>query len=112
RHRLADRHALPRRYYQPVTEHALRMRQAHRAAHELHIEAMDRQAFAAKAAVPAGLARIDGNQLADRQTRYSRAQCLHITRRFVPWNDRLAYPHRPKATILVVMQIGAADAAG
>ncbi len=53
------------RNHQPVAEHALRVGETHCTAQEAHVEAVEPEAFAAKAAGPARLARIDRHQIID-----------------------------------------------
>lgn len=96
---------------QPVAEHALFVRQAHGAAHEAHVEAMDRLALQAELAVATGLRGIDGDELADGQSADTRAQNRDMAGCLVTADDRLAHPHRAETAILIIMQIGATDAA-
>lgn len=95
---------------QPVAEHALLMRQAHGAAHEAHVEAMDRLALQAELAVAAGLRGIDGDELADGKPTDTRTQSRDMAGCLMTADDRLAHPHRAETAILIIMQIGAANA--
>ncbi|MNE34725.1 hypothetical protein D3C80_1284570 [compost metagenome] len=87
------------------------MRQTHGTAHEAHLEAMDRLALQAELAMAAGLRRIDGDELADRKPADASAQSRDMAGCLMTADDRLAHPHRAETAILIIMQIGAADAA-
>src|SRR2546423_15034498 len=88
------------------------MRKAHRAAVEVHVEAVVLLAFLAVGALPARPARGDGNTLPSPDAPDFGADARDRAGDLVAEDHRLLQPHRSEATVEIVMQIGAADAAG
>src|ERR1051325_5457878 len=66
-------------------------------------------AIAAGAARPA---RVDGNPLARLHARDLRADAAHRAGNLVTEDHRFLEAHRAEATVIIIMQVGAADAAG
>ncbi|MNU67790.1 hypothetical protein D3C71_571420 [compost metagenome] len=87
------------------------VRQAHGAAHEAHLKAVDRLALLAEMAMAAGLRGIDGDELADGEPVDAFPQRPYMAGCLMPADDRFTHPDRAEAAILVIMEIGAADAA-
>ena len=115
--RLAQRHALGDRLRlrlvadQNFAKRALHMREAHRAAVEAHVEAMILFALETISAMVAGPARIDRDARPGLDAFHVRADGLHDARDFVAKDHRLAQPHRAEAAVVVIVQVGTADAA-
>jgi hypothetical protein len=105
------RDALDRIADENLAESALDMGHRHGAAIEAHVEALVRQAAQAEAAMPAGAARVHGDAVA-------RFHACHVRRHFgdragdlMAEDHRLAHAHGAEAAMVVIMQVGAADAA-
>ncbi len=111
RYQRSGRNALHRRDHQPVPKHALLVGQVHGAAHEAHVLAVDRQVLPAEPASAAWLAGIDGDQIANRKSGHAGTQGCDIAGGFVPRNDRFPDPDGTEAAVLVIMEVGAANAA-
>ena len=94
-----------------VTERALDMRKSHRAAVEANIETLIRMSFDAVTAVTAGVARVDCHAISDFDSRDTLADLDHGSSHFVPEDHRFLEANRAESAMLVVMQIGSADAA-
>ncbi len=93
-------------------ERALNMREAHRAAVKPHVEALILAPFKAELASVAGTTGVDGDAVADRDAPRVRADGLDDAGDLMAEHHRLAQPHEPEAAVVVIMQIGAANAAG
>ena len=57
-------------------------------------------------------ARVDRDALADGERRHARAQRMHDARHLMPEHHRLFEADDAETAVIVIMQIGAADAAG
>jgi hypothetical protein len=97
---------------QHLAEAALHMGKAHCAAVEAHVETMLLLALRTVAAGAAGAAWIDGDALARLQAGNFRANARNRSGDLVAQNHRLAQPHGAEAAIEIVVEVGAADAAG
>ncbi len=95
-----------------LTETALHMRHAHRAAHETHVQALVVQAFATMNADPARTARIHRDAHTRCKVRHALTDRGDDACDLVAERHRLLDPHRAEAAMVIIMQIGAADAAG
>ena len=107
-----DRDRLRRVDRDMLAKTALHMRHAHRAAHEAHVEALIAHALAAMDADAAGTARIDRDARARRKMRNAGADRGDDAGDFVPERHRLLDPHGAEAAVVIIMQVGTADAAG
>ncbi|MNZ68232.1 hypothetical protein D3C78_864940 [compost metagenome] len=105
------RHALQGVRHQNLTESTLNMRERHGAAIKAHVEALVVQAFLAEAAGSAGAGRRNGHQTADLQPFDALAQFFDDGRDLMAQHHRLTKPHRAEASVIVIMQIAAANSA-
>src|SRR5262249_40007437 len=90
---------------------ALDMGHAHRAAHEAHVEALVAHALLAVHAPPARLARIDGNAHTRIHLRDAVTDRGDDARDLVAERHWLLNRHGAEAAMVIVVQVGAADAA-
>ena len=95
-----------------LPEAALDMREPHRTAHEAHVEAVVAQAHPAVAARVAWLARVDGDARAGLHPGHLAADLVDGAGDLVPERHGLLQAHGAEAAMVVVVQVGAADAAG
>src|SRR6185295_8100967 len=84
----------------------------HRAAIEAHVEAVLLLALRAIAAGAAGSARVDGDTLAGLHARDLGADTRDRARDLMTEDHRLLQPHGAEAAVEIVVQVGAANAAG
>ena len=103
---------LARLRHQPLAKRALDVRKAHRAAVEAHVEAMLLDALLAIAASAAGPARAHRHPLADGEAGDAGTEPGDPAADLVTEDHRLLDPHRAETAMLVIVQVGAADAAG
>ena len=94
-----------------LAEAALDVREAHRAAEEAHVEAVPRLALEAVFAVAAGVAGVDGHFVADGDAGDLGPDRRDFAGDLVAWDQRLADADRAEAAVLIIMKVGAADAA-
>ena len=102
---------LPLLGHQALPERALDVRHRHGAAIEAHVQALVLLALEAILAAIAGPARRDRYPVSDGETGDALAQRTDGARHLVPEDHRLAHADRPEAAVVVVVQIGATDAA-
>jgi hypothetical protein len=88
---------------QALAEAALRVGEAHRAANEVHVEAVLVQPLAAITADVARTTRIDRDARAGREMVHIRADLLNDSGDLVPERHGLADPYGAKAAMVVVM---------
>ncbi len=88
------------------------MREAHRRAVEQHVRAVLLQTHLAIAAMAAGAARIDRDAITWLHPRDLAADRLDPAGDLMAEDHRLAHADRAEATMQIVMQVRAADAAG
>ena len=88
------------------------MREEARAAEEAHVAAQLLAALAAVVALAARMRRADGDLVADLDARDAGADRGDDAGGLVPGNQRLAHDEAAVAALEVVMEVGAADAAG
>jgi hypothetical protein len=95
-----------------LPERALDVGHAHRTAEVAHVQAVVLQPLLAKAAVVAGQTGVDCDPGSHRQLADGGADFFDLTGYLVAQHHGLLDADGAKATMLVVVQVGAADAAG
>ena len=93
-----------------LTKRALNMRHGHGGAIKAHVQALVLLALQAKFAMVAGPARRYGNPVANGETGDTLSQSLDGTGHLMAEDHRLPHAHRAEAAVIVIMQVGAADA--
>lgn len=110
-HRVRQLVRLVRLDHDLLAERALHMRRAHRAAVVVHVQAVVLQTLLAEGAVAARPARADRHALADGEAAHVVADGLDDAGHLVAQHHRLLDAHGAEAAVLVVVQVGPADAA-
>ena len=110
-HRICQLVGLMRFDHDLLTECTLYVRRAHGAAVVAHVQAVVLQALLAELADAARTARADRHTFAGREAAHVGTDCLDHARHFVAEHHRLLDPHGTEAAVLVVVQVGTADAA-
>ncbi|MND39747.1 hypothetical protein D3C80_304730 [compost metagenome] len=94
-----------------LAECTLNMRHGHGGAIKAHVQALVLLALQAEFAMVAGPARRYGNTVANSQTGNPLSQSLDGTGHLMAKDHRLTHAHGAETAVIVIMQVGAADAA-
>lgn len=92
-------------------ERALHVGRAHGTAVVAHVQAMVLQALLAIVALAAGPARADGDPIALGMPVHAGPDFFHAARHLVAQHHRFLDAHGAEAAVVVIVQVGAADAA-
>jgi hypothetical protein len=104
--------ALPAFSDETLAKRSLNMRHWHCAAIKAHVQALVLLALQAIVTAIAGSARRNRDAVTDREAGYGRTQRLDGPSDLVTEDHGLAHPHGAEATMVEIMQIRSADAAG
>ena len=107
---LSDRVCLVSFNDELLCEGALDVREGHGAAKEAHVQAMILLAQLAETASAARTRRRDGNALSHAEVLDVGTQAIDHTRNLMAQSHRLLDANRAKTSVLVIVQIGAANA--